>query len=167
MARPASRSPPSTAAVKVFDAGQEADEEIDDAVVHQEHHAGDGGLFPAPMTKVREIVRSTSTPNSDAIFMSCSQARCWRPSRRRGRSARRSPPCRTVTTTTTICSQAARRSANAEPPSTMWPPGGPARLGELDIVLQQDAHADGRDQRRQLGPASGRQRARSPSHRWR
>jgi hypothetical protein len=31
------------------------------------------------MTKVIEIVRSTSMPTSAAIFMSCSHARCARP----------------------------------------------------------------------------------------
>ena len=34
----------------------------------------------APITKVSEMVRSTSTPSSDAIFRSCSQARMSRPS---------------------------------------------------------------------------------------
>ncbi len=34
----------------------------------------------APMTKVIEMVRSTSTPSSAAILRSCSQARCARPS---------------------------------------------------------------------------------------
>ncbi len=34
----------------------------------------------AAMTKVIEMVRSTSTPTSAAIFWSCSQARCARPS---------------------------------------------------------------------------------------
>ena len=34
----------------------------------------------APMTKVIEIVLSTSTPSRAAILRSCSQARCARPS---------------------------------------------------------------------------------------
>ena len=35
----------------------------------------------APITKVMEMVRSTSTPSSEAMVWSCSQARMSRPSR--------------------------------------------------------------------------------------
>ena len=55
-------------------AGEEADEEIDHAVIEQKHQPGDRASA-APMTKVSEMVRSTSMPRSAAIFRSCSQAR--------------------------------------------------------------------------------------------
>ena len=67
-----------------LDAGQEADEEVDRC------RSTAGTIMPAtaasaaPITKVSEMVRSTLTPSSAAIFMSCSQARCWRPSEVRG-----------------------------------------------------------------------------------
>ena len=46
----------------------------------------------APMTKVSEMVRSTLTPSSAAIFMSCSQARCARPSGVRDDQPGEDPP---------------------------------------------------------------------------
>ena len=82
----------------------------------------------APITKVCEIVRLTLTPNSEAIFMSCSQARCWRPSEVAAISQLKPAISTTVTMTMMICSQVTRTSKpsrlnRTKPPSTMRPPG--------------------------------------------
>ena len=60
--------------------------------------------------------------------MSCSQARCWRPSDVEVISQEKPAISVTVTTTMMICSQATRTSKPSalkrlKPPSTMWPPG--------------------------------------------
>ena len=57
----------------------------------------------APMTKVTEIVRSTSTPSSAAIIRSCSQARCARPSAVREIMSQNATINTTVTTQIRIC----------------------------------------------------------------
>ena len=57
----------------------------------------------APMTKVSEMVRSTSTPSSDAIFWSCSQARCARPSGVLAMRSEKPAISRSVVTMMTIC----------------------------------------------------------------
>jgi hypothetical protein len=64
----------------------------------------------APITKVSEMVRSTLTPRSAAIFMSCSQARCWRPSGVAAISQEKPAIKATVTTQMMICSQVTRTS---------------------------------------------------------
>ena len=57
----------------------------------------------APITKVMEMVRSTSTPSSAAMVWSCSQARMSRPSRVRATSQVKIASSTMVVTTTTIC----------------------------------------------------------------
>ena len=64
----------------------------------------------APITKVSEMVRSTLTPSSAAIFMSCSQARCWRPSEVRAITQVKPAISTTVTSTMMICSHVTRTS---------------------------------------------------------
>ena len=57
----------------------------------------------APITKVMEMVRSTSTPSSAAMVWSCSQARMSRPSRVRATSQVKIASSTMVVTTTMIC----------------------------------------------------------------
>ena len=56
----------------------------------------------APITKVMEMVRSTSTPSSEAMVWSCSQARMSRPSRVLDTSQVNSASSTTVVMTTMI-----------------------------------------------------------------
>ena len=56
----------------------------------------------APITKVSEIVRSTSTPSSDAIFRSCSQARMCAAEPRLATSQEKPAISTSVVTTTMI-----------------------------------------------------------------
>ena len=57
----------------------------------------------APMTKVIEIVASTSMPSSAAILRSCSQARCARPSEVFCTRYQKAASSTAVTTTIRIC----------------------------------------------------------------
>ncbi len=68
-----------TAAVNAFTPATKPDIEVDHAVIEQVHQPGDGGERGS-ITKVSEMVRSTLTPSSAAILLSCSQARWERPS---------------------------------------------------------------------------------------
>src|SRR5882762_867454 len=86
----------------------------------------------APITNVIEMVRSTSTPSSAAIFWSCSQARCARPREvRLGYLIVLAPHQHELA----LQQRRDRLVARA--------------LGDLDEIRQQDRHADGGDQRRQ------------------
>ena len=53
--------PPSTAAVKAFEAGHEAHRVVGDAVVGRVHHPGHRGQ-PEPMMKVAAMILLVSTP---------------------------------------------------------------------------------------------------------
>ena len=68
----------------------------------------------APITKVIEMVRSTSTPSSAAMVWSCSQARMSRPSRVRATSQVKIASSTTVVSTTTIWML---ESCTAKPPA--------------------------------------------------
>jgi len=57
----------------------------------------------AAITKVIEMVRSTSTPSSAAIFWSCSQARCARPSAVRATRSAKAASSTAVVSQMAIC----------------------------------------------------------------
>ena len=67
----------------------------------------------APITKVSEIVRSTSTPSSRAIVRSCSQARWARPSAVPPITPANTAISATVNTTMRICTKLRRTAKSA------------------------------------------------------
>src|SRR5262249_4081954 len=113
----------------------------------------------APITKVSEIVRLMFTPSSEAIFMSCSQARCWRPSDVRLISSVKPTMTSTVTTMIMICLSVIcalmPSCVSSWNGAANWFVGGRREglpgfaLRKQDGFRKDDGHADGRDQRRQ------------------
>ena len=93
--------PPSTAAVNAFTPGRKPSEKFTTPYCST-YIAPATAASAAPMTKVIEIVRSTSTPISAAILRSCSQARWARPRLVRCTSHQNTTSSTAVTTTMTI-----------------------------------------------------------------
>ena len=122
----------------------------------------------APSTKVKEITRLVSMPSRLAMCMSCEQAREARPMREYLMNSV-SATISTTVTTMIMMREYGTVTSKLEP---MWNCTAPetsagtvyvARaLPEGDPVLQEDRHADGRDQRHQAGlPRTGRYATRS------
>ena len=110
----------------------------------------------APITKVMEMVRSTSTPSSAAMVWSCSQARMSRPSRVRDTSQVNSASSTIVVMTTMIWML---ESCTTKPLGALVQgvAAGDDRRHRLDaralrdlrIIGQHERHADRREHRRQ------------------
>ena len=108
----------------------------------------------APMTKVMEMVRSTSTPSSAAMVWSCSQARMSRPSRVRDTSQVKIASSTMVLTTTMICTLDSRTTKPSLPSMQGVAAGDdrrhrldPRALRDLRVIGQHERHADRRQHR--------------------
>jgi hypothetical protein len=139
--------------------GQEADEEVDDAVVHQEHHAGDGGECCAHHEGERDRAVDIDAEQRRHLhvllagaLLAAERSRGDDPGEARHQRHRHHDDDDLQPGDAHVEAVGAEQGVAALDDRARRL--GPRTLRQLHVVLQQDRHADRRDQRRELEGAA-------------